>query len=143
MNEHKPDLKKMVADLVSQIASANHVEKPKADTIKKSLDKLGHWGTKQSIPVYNELTKEEHNKLMMRATLELAATRKKFHAFQSFVLADTHFEDLFTAELEAMQAAINDLESILELDLDVDLNKDKEQYDLFLKKREQLLRRFQ
>lgn len=143
MKENQPDLKKMVNDLVAQIAASNHKPTPRADTVRKNLDKLGDWTTKKTVPVHPQMSKEEYNKLMMRATLELGAFRKKFQQLQSFVLADSHFHDLVQPELDAMQGAINDLEMILGLDFESIDEKDREDYEMLLRKREQFLRRFQ
>lgn len=143
MENKKPDIHQMVNDLVAQITGTNKKETPQTDSMRKNLDKLGDWTTKKSIPVYTELTKQEHNKLVMRANLELTGLKKRFNTMQSFMLAETSFADKFSAELEAMASSIQEMDDIINMNFSEEIQKDTELLQTFMRKRDEFLRRFQ
>lgn len=143
MENKKPDIHQMVNDLVAQITGTNKKEQPRTDSMRKNLDKLGDWTTKKSIPVHTELTKEEHNKLVMRANLELTGLKKRFNTMQSFLLAETSFADKLSAELHALAVSIEEMDDIINMNFSEEIQKDADLTVTFMRKRDEFLRRFQ
>jgi len=91
-----------------------------------------------------QLKPEDWNAMEMRAKIALAGIHDQVIELQTSLLVESPFYEYLESEFQALTEAINDINSILKLE--VDASKMSEQgiheYEPFLKKREQLLRKF-
>lgn len=123
---------------------ASSKETPASDLPKSPIDLPRHMQGPAPVTNTTPMTQNEKDAATMRAKIELNMLSEQISQVQIRAMVDSPFYEYLSEEFQALAEAMDDINAILNMDIDDKKMSDLglHDYEAFLSKREQLLRKF-